>query len=207
MDIAKTIRSLQQRRYSVKYFDDHKEAADYLDSRIDGKTVGFGDSETIIAMKLCERLSKHNTVFDPNQSEDDAGFFAIAKKCLSADVYLTSVNAMAETGEMINIDGAGNRVASSLFGHEKVYFIAGTNKIEPDRDKALFRARNVAAPKNALKYDLPTACVRHYKKTGELKCFDCREAERICNGIVTYLSPMSGVDEVEVVLIDEEMGF
>ena len=108
---------------------------------------------------------------------------------------------------MVNIDGTGNRVAGSLFGHEKVYFIVGTNKIEPDLEKAVWRARNVAAPKNSLKYDLPTPCVINYKRTGELKCFDCRRPERICNGIITYLRKMNDIDEVEVILIDEDMGF
>ena len=65
----------------------------------------------------------------------------------AAPVYLTSVNALAETGELINIDGTGNRVASTIFGHEEVYFIVGVNKLAPDYDAALWRARNVASPK------------------------------------------------------------
>ena len=114
---------------------------------------------------------------------------------------------MAETGEMVNIDGTGNRVAGSLFGHEKIYFVVSTNKIEQSLDEAVFRARNVAAPKNSLKYDLPTPCVMNYKKTGELKCFDCRRPERICNGIITYMRKMNDIEDVEVILINEEMGF
>lgn len=206
-DIEKTMKSLEQKFYTVHYFDTHEEASDYLDSQIDGKIVGFGDSGTIIEMKLYDKLSKHNRVYDPNQSVDNDGFLEIAKKCLTTEVYLTSVNAMAETGEMVNIDGTGNRVAGSLFGHDKVYFIVGVNKIEPTVEDAVFRARNVAAPKNSLKYDLPTPCVVNYKRTGELKCFDCRRPERICNGIITYLRKMNDVDDVEVVLINEEMGF
>ena len=207
MDLNKTIESLEQKLYKVSCFASPEEAAEYLDGRIDGKTVGFGDSRTIIDMKLYDKLSTHNTVYDPNQSVDNDGLLEIAAKCLTTEVYLTSVNAMAETGEMVNIDGTGNRVAGSLFGHEKIYFVVSTNKIEPDLEKAVWRARNVAAPKNSLKYDLPTPCVINYKRTGELKCFDCRRPERICNGIITYLRKMNDIDEVEVVLIDEEMGF
>ena len=207
MNLEKTIKSLEQKLYTVKLFNTHEEAADYLDSQIDGKVVGFGDSRTIIDMKLYDKLSKHNTVYDPNQSVDNDGFLEIAKKCLTTEVYLTSVNAMAETGEMVNIDGTGNRVAGSLFGHEKVYFIVSTNKIEPDLEKAMWRARNVAAPKNSLKYDLPTPCVINYKRTGELRCFDCRRPERICNGIITYMRKMNDIENVEVILINEEMGF
>ncbi len=207
MNLEKTIKSLEQKLYTVRCFETHKEAADYLDAQIDGKVVGFGDSRTIIDMKLYDKLSKHNTVYDPNQSVDNDGFLEIAKKCLTADIYLTSVNAMAETGEMVNIDGTGNRVAGSLFGHEKIYFVVSTNKIEKSLDEAVFRARNVAAPKNSLKYDLPTPCVINYKKTGELKCFDCRRPERICNGIITYMRKMNDIEDVEVILINEEMGF
>ena len=207
MNLEKTIKSLEQKLYTVRCFETHKEAADYLDAQIDGKVVGFGDSRTIIDMKLYDKLSKHNTVYDPNQSVDNDGFLEIAKKCLTADIYLTSVNAMAETGEMVNIDGTGNRVAGSLFGHEKIYFVVSTNKIEKNLDEAVFRARNVAAPKNSLKYDLPTPCVINYKKTGELKCFDCRRPERICNGIITYMRKMNDIEDVEVILVNEEMGF
>lgn len=207
MNLEKTIKSLEQKLYTVRCFETHKEAADYLDAQIDGKVVGFGDSRTIIDMKLYDKLSKHNTVYDPNQSVDNNGFLEIAKKCLTTDIYLTSVNAMAETGEMVNIDGTGNRVAGSLFGHEKIYFVVSTNKIEKSLDEAVFRARNVAAPKNSLKYDLPTPCVINYKKTGELKCFDCRRPERICNGIITYMRKMNDIEDVEVILINEEMGF
>ena len=207
MNLEKTIKSLEQKLYTVRCFETHKEAADYLDAQIDGKVVGFGDSRTIIDMKLYDKLSKHNTVYDPNQSVDNEGFLEIAKKCLTTDIYLSSVNAMAETGEMVNIDGTGNRVAGSLFGHEKIYFVVSTNKIEQSLDEAVFRARNVAAPKNSLKYDLPTPCVINYKKTGELKCFDCRRPERICNGIITYMRKMNDIEDVEVILINEEMGF
>lgn len=207
MNLEKTIKSLEQKLYTVRCFETHKEAADYLDAQIDGKVIGFGDSRTIIDMKLYDKLSKHNTVYDPNQSVDNDGFLEIAKKCLTADIYLTSVNAMAETGEMVNIDGTGNRVAGSLFGHEKIYFVVSTNKIEQSLVEAVFRARNVAAPKNSLKYDLPTPCVINYKKTGELKCFDCRRPERICNGIITYMRKMNDIEDVEVILINEEMGF
>ena len=148
MDINETIKSLEEKLYTVKLFDTAKEAADYLDSQIDGKVVGFGDSRTMIDMELYKRLSAHNEVHDPYQSKDNDEFLEIAKKTLTTEIYLTSVNAMAETGEMVNIDGTGNRVAGSLFGHEKVYFVVSTNKIEPDLESAIDRARNVAAPKN-----------------------------------------------------------
>ena len=109
---------------------------------------------------------------------------------------------MSETGEMVNIDGTGNRIAASLFGHEKVFFVVGTNKIEPDLEKAVWRARNVAAPKNSAKYSLPTPCV-----VGEGRCYDCARPERICNALTIYMKKMNDIDDVEVILIDEELGF
>ena len=78
---------------------------------------------------------------------------------MKADVYLCSANAVAETGEIVNIDGRGNRVASTLFGHEKVYFVVGQNKITESYEDAVRRARNVAAPKRAAQFNTKTPCV------------------------------------------------
>ena len=86
----------------------------------------------------------------------------------AAPVYLTSVNALAETGELINIDGTGNRVASTIFGHEEVYFIVGVNKLAPDYDAALWRARNVASPKR------PAAGQKTPLRRPGDKCYDCK---------------------------------
>lgn len=203
MNVQATIEALKDKLYTVTYFETAKEAADYLDEQIDEKVVGFGDSRTMIDMKLYDRLSVHNEVHDPNQSKDDDEFVEIAKRALTTEIYLTSVNAMAETGEMVNIDGTGNRIAGSLFGHRKVYFVVSTNKIEPTLEKAILRARNIAAPKNSMKYNLPTPCVAN----GGDKCYDCKSPKRICNALVIHLRKMNDVEDVEIILIDEEMGF
>lgn len=202
MNVEKTIKALEKNHYKVSYFKSPEEAADYIDGKIDGKTVGFGDSTTMMKMKLYDRLSTHNEVYDPNQSTDNDEFLAIAKKCLDTEVYLTSVNAVSETGEMVNIDGTGNRVAGSLFGHDKVYFVVTTSKIEESLEKAIWRARNVAGPMNAKKYDLKTPCVIK----GD-RCYDCASHDRICNTLNIYLKKMNDIDEVEVVLIDGKLGF
>lgn len=203
MNISATIEALRKKLYTVTYFKTAREAAEYLDEQIDQKIVGFGDSRTMIDMGLYKKLSSHNEVYDPYQGKNNDEFLEIAKKALTTEIFLTSVNAMAETGEMVNIDGTGNRVAGSLFGHEKVYFVVGTNKIEPTLEKAIWRARNVAAPRNSQKYNLPTPCVAN----GGDKCYDCNSPERICNAVVLYLRKMGDIEDVEVVLIDEEMGF
>ena len=200
MDLEKTIQNLRKNEFEVSYFETAAEAAAYLDSRIDGKTVGFGDSETLRVMGVPELLATHNTVYNPIGVHDDDEFDDIAKKTQLTDVFLTSVNGISETGEMVNIDGTGNRVAGSIFGHEKVYMVASTKKIEPTLEEAIFRARNVAAPTNTKKFGYATPCA----KTG--KCYDCHAPRRICNVMAVYMQKMNGMD-VEVVLVGEELGF
>ncbi|MBR0209245.1 MAG: lactate utilization protein [Firmicutes bacterium] len=200
MDLEKTIQNLRKNEFEVSYFETAAEAAAYLDSRIDGKTVGFGDSETLRTMGVPELLATHNTVYNPIGVHDDDEFDDIAKKTQLTDVFLTSVNGISETGEMVNIDGTGNRVAGSIFGHEKVYMVASTKKIEPTLEEAIFRARNVAAPTNTKKFGYATPCA----KTG--KCYDCHAPRRICNVMAIYMQKMNGMD-MEVVLVGEELGF
>mgnify|MGYP001333930827 CR=1 FL=1 len=201
-DVEKTIASLKANRFDVSYFAAAEEAAAYIDGEINGEVVGFGDSMTMIKMKLFDRLSSHNEVHDPKQSRCEDEFQQLAREALTTYVYLTSVNAMSETGEMVNIDGTGNRVAGSLYGHRRVYFVVGVNKIAPDLESAICRARNVAGPLNARKYDLPTPCVK-----GEMRCYDCTSQSRICNAEVIYRKKMNHMDKAEVILIGEELGF
>lgn len=202
MDIKRVIKAFEKNNYKVSYFKSAKEAAEYIDGQIDNKTVGFGDSATLKIMGLYKMLSKHNKVYDPNQSTNNDDFLILAKKSLLTDIFITSVNAMSETGEMVNIDGTGNRVAGSLFGHDKVFFVAGINKIAPTLQDAVYRARNIAGPLNAKKYDLKTPCV----VKGD-KCYNCSSPGRICNSINIYLKKMDDMDEMEIVLIDENLGF
>ena len=193
--------ALLRKGYDVSIFPDKDSAAAYLDSQIDGKPVGFGDSETLIAMHMFEKLSAHNMVFDPKHPEKGLDFHRTARKCLTTDIFLTSVNGVAETGEMVNIDGTGNRVAGSLFGHDKVYFVVGRNKIAPTIEEAAFRARNIAAPKNAARHHFRTPCA-----IKQDHCYDCMSPDRICCAQVIYWKKMRFI-EMEVVLIDEDLGY
>lgn len=189
--------NLEARGYAVRVFSTGKEAADYLDAAVDGKSVGFGGSATLDALGLYERLGSHNkTVWHWKWEDKDAA----RRAAMTSDVYLTSVNALAETGELVNIDGAGNRVASTLFGHEKVYFVIGRNKLAPTYDEAVWRARNVAAPRRAKQLGKKTPCAVKCDR-----CYDCRSPERVCRGLVTLWGPMMGM-EAEVLLIDEDLG-
>jgi len=143
-------------------------------------------------------LSENNRVFWHWKQKSEE----TRKSAAAAEVYITSANAVAETGEIINIDGSGNRVANTLYGKKKVYIIIGTNKIAEDYDKALWRARNIASPLNARRLGRNTPCVK-----GELKCYDCKSPERICKGLVVLWNKMNGTEKVEVIIIDEELGY
>lgn len=189
--------SLEARGYTVRAFSTGKEAADYLDANLDGKSVGFGGSATLDALGLYERLGSHNETVWHWKWEDPA---AARRAAQSAEVYLTSVNALAETGELVNIDGAGNRVAATLFGHEKVFFVIGRNKLAPTCDEAVWRARNVAAPRRAKQLGKKTPCAVKCDR-----CYDCKSPERICRGLAVLWGPMMGM-AAEVLLVDEDLG-
>lgn len=201
MELQKTLDALESKGYEVSCFETAEHAAEYLNRKVDGKTVGFGDSVTLSAMKLYELLSAHNRVVDPKHCAPGTDFWSTAKLCLTTDVFFTSVNALAETGEMVNIDGTGNRIAGSLFGHEKVYFVVGTNKIVPTLDDAVWRARNVAAPQNAARHGFRTPCA-----VRQDQCYDCKSPDRICCGQMIYYQKMRFI-EMEVVLIQAPLGF
>ena len=192
-DFAKVEQNLTALGYTVKTFATGAEAAAYLNGAIDGTTVGIGGSMTIQAMGLSERLSKHNEVIWHWEGGE-------LRRAMLADVYLTSVNGLAETGEIVNIDGNCNRVAASMFGPKRVYYVVGINKIAPDFEKALWRARNVAAPKNAQRLGKKTPCAVKADR-----CYDCRSPERVCRALVTLWGPMLGM-ETEVLLVDEDLG-
>ena len=188
-------KNLEARGFSVSTFSTAAEAAAYLDSAIDGTTVGIGGSMTVQQMGLHEKLAAHNEVHWHWTDGPEA-----RAKAAHADVYITSANGLTENGEVINIDGAGNRVASTLYGHKRVYFIIGRNKLAPTYDEALWRARNIAAPKNAQRLGKRTPCA----VKGD-RCYDCKSPDRICRGLVVLWGPSMGV-ETEIVLVDEDLG-
>ena len=189
-------KNLEARGFSVKVFATGKEAADYLDSVLDGTSVGIGGSVSVQQLGLYDRLASHNQVFWhwANGPEE-------LPKAMTAEAYLTSVNGLAETGELLNIDGNGNRVASMLYGHRRVFFLVGKNKLAPTYDEALWRARNVAAPKNAQRLGKKTPCAAKADR-----CYDCKSPDRICRGLAVLWQCMSTA-EMEVLLVDEELGY
>lgn len=191
---------LEANDFKVSVFATAEEASAYLNEQIDGVTVGMGGSQTIAEMGLRESLGTHNVVISHGYtpvSVDEALDMAANTK-----VYLLSANAIAEsTGEIMNIDGSGNRVASSLYGHEKVYFLAGKNKVSPDFESAMWRMRNVVAPKNARRLGRNTPCAAKADK-----CYNCCCPDRICRALVVHYRKVRSMD-MEVILIDQELGY
>ena len=197
MDIEKTIRALTGRGFAVRHFATAGEAADYLDGAIDGTTVGIGGSKTIDQLGLDDRLVEHNTVWWHWRTPG----FDTLDHALTAPVYLSSANAITEDGQILNIDGRGNRLAAMVYGIGKtVYIVAGTNKICPDFHSALDRARNTAAVQNMKRFPGEQPCQK------QDRCFDCRAAGRGCNALLVLWGVMFDMAKIEVVLIDEDLG-
>ena len=195
MNIEKAIKNFELRGYSVRHFATGAEAADYLAGQVQDTTVGIGGCKTAEQLGLYERLSEHNQVFwhwrEPGMET--------LQKANAAAVYITSANAMSEDGEILNIDGRGNRLAGQVFGNKKLYVVAGINKLCPDFASALERARNVAAVQNCRRFEAKTPC-----KLDD-RCHDCRSTDRICRALLVLWGPVMGM-EAEVILIDEDLG-
>ena len=201
MNLTKTTQSLEKNGYKVSVFQTLEEADRYLNQQIDSTTVGIGGSMTMEEMGSFQTLSTHNEVYWHWHPADGLTAEDTRKKAMDTAIYLSSVNAISQDGEMVNIDGAGNRLASTLYGHEKVYFIAGTNKIVENLHQAIDRARNVAAPLNGKRLDCKTPCAVKGNR-----CYDCNSEERICNAMVIHYKKMMS-SEMEVILIEESAGY
>ncbi len=202
MDFTTVEKNLKERGFKVSAFATAKEAADYLNAQIDGESVSFGGSMTLSQMGLFESLGKHNKMFSHWNVPDGMNAAEVLKNASTCDNYLLSANGLAETGEIINIDGTGNRLSESLFGPKRVYYVIGKNKIAPDLSSAMDRARNIACPKNAARFNKKTPCV----VSDDKKCYDCNSPERICNAILILERPCTGM-EVEMVFINEDLGY
>jgi len=201
MDFNVLKQNLENLGYKVSCFDRAKEAAEYLNTQIDQRSVGFGGSVTLEQMGLYEKLVSHNEVYWHWRIPEGKTDKDMRLEANAADIYISSVNGIAETGEIINIDGNCNRVAAIFYGHEKVYLIIGENKIAKDYDSALYRARNIAAPLNAKRLGMKTPCAAEGKQ-----CYNCSSPQRICRGLSVLWEKTSSC-MFEIVLIHEELGY
>jgi len=190
-------KNFEKHGFTTAFFPTSAEAVAYLTGQIQGRTIGFGGSITVREMGLFDALAQNNVcVWHHRVAGEETRKLASFTR-----IYISSANAVSETGEIVNIDGTGNRLAMSLYGPEKVYFVVGRNKVTPDLDTALYRARNVASPKNAQRFHLSTPCAIK----GD-RCYDCDSPERICRATL-ILDRAPNRTPSEIIFIDEDLGY
>lgn len=194
------VKALEQRLFAAQYCSTAEEAKKAVLSLIEeGKVVAWGGSQTVDALGIKEALQeKGQPVLDRNAVPEEEKK-NVAKKALTSDVYLMSSNAISADGQLVNMDGRGNRVAALIFGPDKVIVVAGMNKVVPTVDDAITRTRNWAAPMNAQRFQKGTPCCH----TG--KCGDCKSPDSICASLViTRLCKHPG--RIHVILVGEDLG-
>ena len=193
------IKGLESRQMSGYWAADKEEALKLaLELIPEGSSVTMGGAMSAHEIGLVEALKKGNYNFIDRDEADDPRAAMLA--AYDADVFLSSVNAMTQDGILINIDGNANRVSAIAQGPRKVVFIVGMNKVCDDLDGAMKRARNVAAPINAQRFEINTPC----KKTG--KCMDCKSPDTICcQFLITRFERHPG--RAHVILVNDALGF
>ncbi len=196
------IKGLKKRNMDGYFFHTIDEARAFANTMIeDGSTVTWGGSMTLQDSGLIQDLEKRDlTLLDRAKASSPEEVGKIYRQAFSADYYLMSTNAITLDGQLVNIDGNGNRVAALIFGPKKVIIIAGMNKVALDADSAVDRVRNFATPANCNRLNLTTPC----SKTG--KCGDCLGQSTICCEIVTTRNSRHD-DRIHVILVGQELGY
>lgn len=192
-DVSKAEKALTGYGFGFHYFATKDEAVSYLRDTCAGKSVSMGGSMTMKQLGFPENFADST---DVHWHWIDKGVY-----CQTPDVYLSSANGLSETGEIVNIDGKCNRVAATLFGPKRCIFVCGVNKLRPDLQSAIERARNIAAPLNAKRLNKKTPCAV------DGRCHNCKSPERICRAMVIHMGVPSGFESCEVVLIGEKLGY
>jgi L-lactate utilization protein LutB len=199
----RAVEALAKHNFSAYYFANRKEAVDQIVQLIPpGATVGLGGSRTGIELGLWELLAERgHEIFNHNQ-EGLTPEERVEKryKQLTCDVFLAGANAITLTGEIMNRDAFGNRIAAMIFGPKKVIIMAGINKIVRNLEEAEQRIKMHAAPMNNKRYEFPNPCVQ----IGE--CVDCKSPRRSCN-ITSVLSRRPLLTDMHVVILGENLGF
>ena len=197
--LAQTVIKGLQSRNMTGYYAEDKEAAlkQALELIEENSTISMGGCMSAHEIGLVQALQEGNYQYlDRSKMEPREGLLA----AYDSDVFLSSANAMTSDGILVNIDGNSNRVSCIAQGPKKVIFIVGMNKVCADLDSAMKRARNVAAPTNAQRFDVKTPC----KETG--KCFDCKSPDTICcQFLITRYSRQTG--RIHVILVNDNLGF
>lgn len=201
--LEKTADALRNNGFEAYLAQDGDDAVQRLLELIPyGATVGCGGSVTLneigIKYKLEKRGNRFLDPFPPGVEKDDS--LRLRREIFDADVFLTSANAITETGVIVNMDGTGNRVAATIFGPKRVIFVAGVNKVTRNLEEALHRTYNVAATALCHRLGFDTPCATHGQ------CYDCRTADRACCVTVITERPPKRTPTT-VLLVNEDLGF
>lgn len=196
------IKKLKLRKMEGYYADNIEEACEKALELIGSpsKSVAYGGSMTIDDSHLKDKIKAagHDLIIREN-SKTDEEMKVLKARMVNADTFLMSTNAITLDGELINIDGRGNRVSFLIYGPDQVIVIAGMNKVVKDVDAGIDRTRNVASPANTVRLNCDTPCA----KIG--RCGDCLEHTICCEIVVTRASIVPG--RIKVILVGEELGF
>lgn len=199
MDLEKLQKNLKARGFDFYYAADEADAVAHIAEQVQNTSVGIGGSKTVDALGLYDVLSKNN---DVHWHWKDGAKPEVYRAAEQAETYISSVNAISETGELVNIDGRGNRVAALTYAEGKrLFLVAGTKKVCPDLISAMNRARKIAGPLNVAKIPGNRPC----NSTGQ--CWDCRSLDRGCCVMQIMMFKPMGTGKVELILVDEDLGF
>ena len=196
----RVIKGLEKRNMEGYYAENKEDAVKIVLSLMEeGSTVTWGGTMTLEEIGLKERLDKY-VVYDRTKADSPEKADEICRKAFTCDNYIMSTNAITYDGELMNIDGMGNRVSALIYGPKNVIIIAGVNKITDNAESAYKRARSYASVPNVIRLDRNTPC----KATGI--CHDCTSPDCICCQVVmTRFSRIKG--RIKVVLVGEELGY
>ena len=196
------VKNLQKRHFEAYYCATKEEALKQVLSLMpEGSTVGWGGAVSAAQVGVQAAVHAGNyTVIDRDQFSDPAEKNRCMRACFNADFFITGANALSIDGQMVNIDGNGNRVGMIVYGPKNIIVVAGMNKVCASVEDAVKRARTVAAPMNQQRFGLPNPCTC----TGV--CGNCLNETSICNQIlITRNCKPAG--RIKFVLVGEELGF
>lgn len=199
-NVERAIKNLRKNDFEAEYFSEAALAAKWLAEQMPKNSLAaFGGSETVYQIGLPELLlAKDIDILDFWQVPFSEAR-ELYRRAFDADAYFCSANAITEDGFYLNVDGVGNRTASTIYGPKRLFIIAGINKIVPDVEAAFARLEE-CAPKNCIRMQRNTPCVK------DNLCHDCDSQDRACRVYVLTKRPARTMPTT-IVLIDDNLGF
>ncbi|MBR4972491.1 MAG: lactate utilization protein [Oscillospiraceae bacterium] len=198
---ATLVKNLENRHFEAYYCSTKEEALEKALSLIPaGSSVSWGGTVTCQQIGLMDAIKTGDyRAVDRDKAKNFEEREELLRQCLLTDTFLTGANAISMDGQMVNIDGTGNRLAAICFGPKQVVVVAGMNKVTDTLESAIQRARSVASPMNEQRFDFPTPC----NVTGV--CADCKSEKCICNHIL--VTRHSRGNRIKFILVGEDLGF